>query len=110
VLVQPEDAAPFDGDNAIIKLAWSSSHTLRQDECYRVTLRWTEGGAPASTDACVQETSWFVPETLYLRADQETDRVYYWSVQVVQPQTDADGNATYVPLSVSSEERSFYWK
>jgi hypothetical protein len=109
-LVQPEDAAPFEGENAIIKLAWSSNHTLRSGECYRVILRWTEAGAPASTDVCVQQTSWFVPEALHLRADQETERVYYWRVQLVQSQTDADGNATYAPLSPSSEERSFHWK
>jgi hypothetical protein len=109
-LVQPEDAAPFEGENAIIKLTWSGDHTLKTDECYRVTLRWTEAGAPASTDVCVQETSWFVPEALYLRADQETERAYYWRVQVVQQQTDGDGNATYVPLSQFSEERSFHWK
>jgi len=109
-LVQPEEAAPLDGESAIIKLTWSSAHTLKPGECYLVALRWTEAGAPAGTSVCVQETSWFVPEALYLRADQETDRAYYWSVQVVQSQTDADGNASYVPLSLSSEERSFHWK
>jgi hypothetical protein len=109
-IVEPEDEAPYDGARAIIKLAWTSSHTLASDECYLVTLRWTEGGAPAATEICVQGTSWFVDESLHLRADQETQRVYYWSVRLAQKRTNEEGIEEFVPLSPSSEERSFYWK
>jgi hypothetical protein len=49
-------------------------------------------------------------KALYLQADQETDRVYYWSVQVVRKGIDEDGDESFVPLSMSSEERSFYWR
>jgi RNA polymerase subunit RPABC4/transcription elongation factor Spt4 len=109
-LEEPEDEAPFSGVKAIIKLAWSSSHTLKPGECYLVTVRWTEGGAPTGTENCVQEMFWFVVESLYLRADQETDRLYRWSVRVVRKETDSNGEAVFVPLSSSSEERSFYWE
>ena len=110
VLLLPEDGAPYDGEKAIIKLSWQSRHTLESDECYLVSVRWTEGGAPAATAVCVQQTQWFADASLYLRADQETDRVYYWSVRVVQGQLDDDGQATYTPLSPASEERSFFWR
>jgi hypothetical protein len=110
VLLLPEDEAPYDGKGAIIKLSWQSRHTLDSDECYQVRLRWTEGGAPAATEVCVQQTQWFVDSSLYLRADQETARLYQWSVRVVQETTGDDGGASYVPLSPMSEERSFFWR
>jgi hypothetical protein len=109
-LVEPEDGAPFDGEKAIIRLAWSSTHTLRPDECYLITMRWTEAGAPASNQTCLQETHWFVDEAFYLRADQETDRVYFWSVRLVRSQTDEEGNDVFVPFSPSSQEWAFYWR
>ncbi len=110
VLSEPENMARFDGEKAIIKLAWSSNYFLQPDQCYLVTLRWTERGAPASNLTCVQDKNWFVDDALYLRADQETERVYYWSVRIVRRGTDADGARTYTPVSAASEERFFYWK
>ena len=109
-LVEPEDEAPYDGARSIIKLGWQSSHTLESDECYLVRVRWTEGGAPAGTEVCVQALQWFVAGELYLRADQETERVYFWGVRVVRQETDEEGEVTYTPLSPLSEERSFYWR
>jgi RNA polymerase subunit RPABC4/transcription elongation factor Spt4 len=106
----PEDGATFSGSNAIIRLAWRSTHTLAADECFLVDLRWTEGGAPASNEACVQETHWYVDGLLYLRADQETGRIYYWTVRLARRQTDSEGNTTFVAFSDPSEERTFYWK
>jgi hypothetical protein len=58
----------------------------------------------------VQDTFWFVDDSLHLRADQETDRLYRWSVQVVRKGTDSSGDDVFVPLSSSSEEWSFYWE
>jgi hypothetical protein len=58
----------------------------------------------------VQETVWNVDKLLYLRADQETERKYYWSVRIVRKRTDASGQETFVPLSLPSEERTFYWR
>jgi hypothetical protein len=49
-------------------------------------------------------------KALYLQADQETDRAYYWTVQVVRKGIDGDGEESFVPLSMPSAERSFYWR
>jgi hypothetical protein len=108
--LRPEDGALFGGENAKIELAWSSGHTLRVDECFLINVRWTELGAPASTQVCVQTTSWFVDEVLHLRADQETDRVYGWSVRLAREETGEGGADQYSPFSPPSEERSFYWR
>lgn len=110
VSVEPQDRAPYDGARAIIRLAWQSRHTLERDECYQVQVRWTEKGAPAATEVCVQETQWFVDRALYLRADQETDRLYSWRVRIVRKETGDGGAAVYVPLGPFGEERSFYWR
>jgi hypothetical protein len=83
---------------------------LAPDECFLVTVRWTERGAQASTQVCIQATSWFVDSSLYLRADQETDRIYGWSVQVAREETGESGERTYVPFSPSGAARSFYWR
>jgi RNA polymerase subunit RPABC4/transcription elongation factor Spt4 len=111
VLLQPEDNAPFfNGERANITLVWAGSHSLRADECFLVTLRWTERGAPANNLICVRQTSWFVPNALYLRADQETERKYSWSVRVARQSTGSNGSLSYIPLSAPSVEWSFYWK
>jgi RNA polymerase subunit RPABC4/transcription elongation factor Spt4 len=109
-LEKPGDKDPFDGEEAIIPLTWQSSYSLRRDECYLVTVRWTENGAPVSNEVCTQEMVWNVEKWLYLRADQETDRLYYWSVRIVRKGTDASGQVTYIPLTSPSEERAFYWR
>jgi len=108
--LRPEDGAPFSGEGAKIELEWTSSHTLKSDEYYQVTLRWTELGAPQSTQVSMQGTSWFVDQSLWLRADQETDRVYYWSVRLARQGTDEGGQEVYAPFSSPSEERSFHWE
>ena len=105
----PEDGSTFSGASAIIKLAWRSTHTLAIDECFLVDLRWTEGGAPALNETCVQETHWYLDDLLHLRADQETGRIYYWTVRLARRQTDSAGNTTYATFSAPSEEFSFYW-
>jgi len=101
----------FSGENARIELVWSSNHTLRSDECFQIIMRWTEKGLPVvEQPQCIQGTSWYVDKSLYLRADQVTERVYFWSVRLARRGTDANGNLTYLPFSPSSEERSFFWK
>jgi hypothetical protein len=109
ILVEPEEGVPF-AENDIFKVAWRSSHTLKPDECYLVTIRYTHQGAEVRLPVCVQETFWWVDHALYLQADQETGRVYYWSVRVVRKETDADGNEAFAPLGPPSEEWSFYWR
>jgi RNA polymerase subunit RPABC4/transcription elongation factor Spt4 len=106
---EPEDGAPF-GSGSIFRLAWSSSHLLRTDQCYLVKVRYVHQGVEVTLPVCVQETFWWVDKALYLQADQETDRVYHWTVQVVQITTDAEGQDVYTPLGPPSEEWSFYWR
>lgn len=108
--VEPEDGAVFTGEDAVIKLAWRSGHTLARDECFLVELRWTEGGAPAQSQVCVQQTYWHMDKLLHLRADQETERIYYWTVRLARGEPGAEGETEFVLLSPPSEERSFYWK
>lgn len=108
--VEPEDGAVFSGADAVIKLAWRSGHTLAQDECFLVELRWTEDGAPANSQVCVQQTYWYMDKLLYLRADLETERIYYWAVRLARQETGEGGETEFVPFSPPSEERFFYWK
>ena len=109
-LLEPADGEAFGGKDAIIKLVWTSGYTLRPDECYRVKVRWTEQGAMAANEVCVQDSLWFMPESLYLRADQETDRLYYWSVDLARRTTDANGIQRFQPFSPVSEEWTFHWR
>jgi hypothetical protein len=106
---EPEDGTSF-GESDTFRLAWQSGHTLKPDECFLITIRYTNTGSEIKLPVCVQATQWWVDESLYLQADQETDRVYYWSVAAARMETDEEGNETYVPLSASSEEWSFYWR
>jgi hypothetical protein len=105
----PEDEAPFDSEKANIKLVWTSTHTLQPDEYYQVTIRYAAQGAEVQLPVYVQETQWFVDKALYLKADQETQRIYHWSVRIVRKETDSSGNDVYRPLGPPSQERSFYW-
>jgi hypothetical protein len=101
----------FSGENVKIVLGWTSSHTLRPDECFQVVMHWTEqGNEVVEAPVCVQRSDWFVDSSLYGRADMETERLHYWSVRLARKETDAEGNETLVPFSPSSEEWSFYWK
>jgi hypothetical protein len=72
-------------------------------------VRYTSGGTEIILPKHVQETHWYVDSALYLQADQETDRVHYWSVRIVRKETDSEGNDVIVPLGPSSEEWTFYW-
>jgi RNA polymerase subunit RPABC4/transcription elongation factor Spt4 len=107
--LEPEDEAPF-AESDIFRLAWRSSHTLKPDECYLVMVRYTHDGGQINLPVCVQETYWWVDRALYLQADQETQRVYFWNVRLARKETDADGNQTFLPLSPASDEWSFYWR
>jgi hypothetical protein len=64
----------------------------------------------AANEVCVQDTLWFMPESLYLRADQETDRLYAWSVDLARRKTDANDNVRFEPFSPASEEWTFHWR
>lgn len=90
-------------------MAWAGNHTLKPDEYYVVHVGWTENGAPNFTEVSLQTTSWYVSELLWLRADQETGRAYYWHVYLARKETGDNGQDILVPISPPSKERSFYW-
>lgn len=108
-LVQPEDRAPFNGPEALIELAWQSDHTLAADEFYEATVRYTQMGAEVRLPVRVQTPSWFVDRSLLGAADQQTGRAYHWSVRIVREVTGADGEVSYLPISLRSVEWTFYW-
>ncbi len=109
VPAEPDDTATF-GPDATFRLGWTVGYTLKQDECFLVTIRYTQEGNPAASQYCVQETFWYVSkEDLYSKADQETGRAYYWSVRLARKGVDADGKETYTPFSLPSVEKVFYW-
>ena len=107
--IEPENGSPHSqGDT--FRLGWQSSYTLKPDECYLITVRYTHQGNAGATQICVQETSWYVDKGLYGLADQETGRIYYWNVRLARKSVDADGKETYTPFSLPSEEWIFYWQ
>lgn len=109
VLREPQDGSTY-GSNAIFRLAWQSSHTLKTAECFLLTVSYVRNGSQVDLPMCVQESQWWVDEGLYLQADQETGRAYHWQVAVVRREVDEDGNVSYVPLGPSSQRWTFYWR
>ncbi len=106
---EPENGSTYSPD-ATFRLGWTSGYTLKPDECFLITIRWTQQGGAAVMPLCVQETHWYVKkEGLYGKADQETGRAYYWNVRLARKGVDADGKETYTPFSPPSEEWVFYW-
>jgi hypothetical protein len=113
-LEEPEDSAPFSGEAANIKLAWTSSHTLKPDEYFEVQVRYSHDGGTVILPVRVQKTFWWVDKSLYLQADQspdqDIDRIYYWSVRLVREVEDSESNTEYVIFSPASEEWSIHWR
>lgn len=109
MLQEPQDKAPFSGENSIVKLVWSSSYSLKPNECFLVVIRYTRQGVEETRQVCIQNSHWIVDSALYPLADLAGGRVYYWSVRLARRETDANGNEVFVPLSPPSEEWSFSW-
>lgn len=109
-LLMPEAGTVYAGEGASIELTWRSSHTLSSDEYFEVVIRYVSGGATISAPVYVQRPAWFVSKMLHGKADQESNRMYTWSVRLVRKRTADDGTEEYVPISGFSEERTFHWK
>ncbi len=90
-------------------MAWESDHTLVADEFYEATIRYTQMGAEVLLPVRVRTPSWFVDRSLLGAADQQTGRAYHWSVRIVRKVTGADGEVSYLPISLRSVEWTFYW-
>lgn len=108
ILVNPGNQAAYSGDAAQIVLEWQMRDGLPRGAVYRLTIAWTEKGAPITWSWDTTATSLRVASWLWQRADQPA-RQYTWWVQVVQLTTDGKGGQLEIPLSPPSEKREFYW-
>lgn len=90
-------------------MGWTSTYTLKPGDFFEVSVRYTHLGVEETLPYYRQETFWYV-QGIYLKADQETGRLYHWSVRVVREGTGTGGKAVYVPLSPASQEWAFSWK
>lgn len=106
--LEPEDGSSY-GENSIFRILWQSYHVLGPDECFLLTVSYVRNQAEVELSMCVQETQWWVDDSLYLQADQETGRAYHWWVTVVRKEIDGEGNVNYVPLGPACDEQTFYW-
>lgn len=125
-LISPADGQNFDA-NSSVDLSWSSAPlatrgrgpglaqlllrslgtdpALRDDEYYRVTVRFSPAVGSLWTDVhLTKEKSLVVPSYLNSR-DMSWDQRYSWSVAVVQRLPLGDVRL----LSPESAERVFYW-
>jgi len=109
-LLLPEAGTGYEGEDTSIELTWRSSHALASDEYFEVMIRYVAGGATVSAPVYVQRPAWFVSKMLHGKADQESERMYTWSVRLVRKRTADDGTDEYTSISGWSEERAFQWK
>lgn len=107
-LLNPGDQSAYSGDTAQIVLEWQLRDGLPRGAIYRLTIAWTEKGAPTTWSWDTTATSLRVASWLWQRADQPA-RQYTWWVQVLQLTTDGKGGQLEIPLSPPSEKRTFYW-
>jgi RNA polymerase subunit RPABC4/transcription elongation factor Spt4 len=109
VPLTPEDGVTY-RENAQIMISWRSDYATAGDDFFELILRFTHNGQEVRLPSYLQVPYWYVSKDLYLEADQETGRLYEWSVRVVRKTTDSGGKVVYIPLSASSVEKAFYWK
>jgi RNA polymerase subunit RPABC4/transcription elongation factor Spt4 len=108
-LVTPEDQAEFKGGGTRVELRWEPAGVLNDDEWYALSLRYLTDGVVQYSGTWTKETSWIVPETLYMMAGQ-AERAFQWDVTVVQQTgTKPDGGREGVALGPTSEIRTFFW-
>jgi RNA polymerase subunit RPABC4/transcription elongation factor Spt4 len=108
-LLSPENGLEFRGGGAQITLQWEAAGSLAEDEWYALSLRFTGGGVVRYSGTWTKETSWVVPNELYMKAGQ-SERAFEWDVVVMkQTGTKPDGGRDGVAVSASSETRSFFW-
>lgn len=110
LLISPEDGEHFEKDRELV-LEWTPAGPLGEDEWYAVRLTWQQGGGVAFGGTNTQETFWIVPpEQYYGLADASTGRSYEWRIFIEKAVLDESGNTTNIPISPTSEVRTFYWE
>ncbi len=105
-LLSPTDGAVFEGDEAVILLAWTSVGILREDQRYLVEVETPARTVPVTY--ATQGTSWRLPSDLWPTGRRRT---LAWRVTVVRQVNPASGGPpTWKPLSLPSETRRFVWE
>jgi LysM repeat protein len=105
-LLSPPDNALFEGEDAVVLLAWASVGILRDNQAYLVVVEMPATGTPVTHTT--QGTSWRLPSDLWpIRPDPS----FSWWVTVVQRDNpDSDESPVWKPLSLPSETRHFVWR
>jgi hypothetical protein len=108
-LVAPDNGLEFRGGDTQITLRWEPTGLLAEDEWYAVSLRFMAGGIAQYSGTWTKETSWVVPNELYMKAG-ESERTFEWDVTVMkQTGTKPDGGREGVVVSATSEKHTFVW-
>jgi hypothetical protein len=109
-LLGPNNGEHFETNRQIV-LEWAPVGPLAANEWYAVRMRWIQNGEPAYGGTNTKDTFWPIPsEQYYGRADATPARIYTWQVFVERVTVDTEGNATGIPISQSSEARTFSWE
>ena len=110
VLSRPEDGEQYVGGGSVIQLVWEAAGALAEDEWYALSLRYSTDGAEHYSGTWTKETSWTVPEELFMRAGQN-ERTFAWDVTIMrQTGTSEDGGRSGTPVNEASETRTFVWQ
>jgi LysM repeat protein len=105
-LLSPADGTLFEGEDAVILLAWASVGILRDNQVYLVELETPDRTAPATFTT--QATSWRVPADLRPTGQ---GAILTWQVTVVQRLNPASAEPPeWKPLSPPTETRRFEWR
>jgi RNA polymerase subunit RPABC4/transcription elongation factor Spt4 len=108
-LLEPANQVQFRGGTAQIRLSWEPSGVLADDEWYALSLRFLADGVVQYSGTWTKDSSWIIPTGLYTKAG-ERERAFQWDVTVMkQTGSRTDGGRLGVPLSATSETRTFFW-
>ncbi len=110
-LVGPGDNAAYNGQKALIDLAWKPVAGVGAGDEYVVHI-----GVQVGTDqvdwrlneAVGHNTTFRVPEWLFGQAPQQYGRTYIWYIQVADV-THNGNQVKTIPISKPSEKRRFHW-
>jgi len=108
-LLDPASQMQFRGGGSQIRLSWEPSSVLADDEWYALSLRFLADGVVQYTGTWSKDSYWTIPAELYTKAG-ERERAFQWDVTVMrQTGSKTDGGRIGVPLSATSETRTFFW-
>ena len=108
-LLEPANQVQFRGGASQIRLSWEPSGVLADDEWYALSLRFLADGVVQYGGTWTKDSSWVIPAELHTKAG-ERERAFQWDVTVMkQTGSRTEGGRVGVPLSATSETRTFFW-